>query len=78
MEIVNSFLEMHRTNPQPNLERQVHIVIGNQPLTILTKASILKDDRGNFLGTVILFEDMTDFEKAQRMAAWREVAGVSQ
>jgi len=49
-------------------------VIGNQPLTILTKASILKDDRGNFLGTVILFEDMTDFEKAQRMAAWREVA----
>jgi len=74
MEVVNSFLEVHRTNPQPNLERQVHIVIGNQPLTILTKASILKDDRGNFLGTVILFEDMTDFEKVQRMAAWREVA----
>jgi two-component system, NtrC family, nitrogen regulation sensor histidine kinase NtrY len=74
MEIVDSFLEMHRTNPQPNLERQVHIVIGNQPLTILTKASTLKDDRGNFLGTVILFEDMTDFEKAQRMVAWREVA----
>jgi two-component system nitrogen regulation sensor histidine kinase NtrY len=37
-------------------------------------ANILKDDAGNHLGIVMVFDDLTELEKAQRMAAWREVA----
>ncbi|HZV81714.1 MAG TPA: ATP-binding protein, partial [Geobacteraceae bacterium] len=36
--------------------------------------TLLKDDNGDFLGTVVVFDDLTNLIKAQRMAAWREVA----
>jgi two-component system nitrogen regulation sensor histidine kinase NtrY len=35
---------------------------------------VLQDETGSPLGVVIVFDDLTDLEKAQRMAAWREVA----
>ena len=34
----------------------------------------LKDDDGRHIGIVMVFDDLTELEKAQRMAAWREVA----
>ncbi len=34
----------------------------------------LKDDNGRHIGIVMVFDDLTKLEKAQRMAAWREVA----
>jgi two-component system nitrogen regulation sensor histidine kinase NtrY len=34
----------------------------------------LKDDNQEFMGTVVVFDDLTELLKAQRMAAWREVA----
>jgi two-component system nitrogen regulation sensor histidine kinase NtrY len=36
--------------------------------------NVLQDDRGGYLGLVAVLEDLTEIEKAQRMAAWREVA----
>ena len=36
--------------------------------------SIFRDDNVEFIGTVAVFDDMTQLIKAQRMAAWREVA----
>ena len=34
----------------------------------------LRDENGEFMGTVVVFDDLTQLIKAQRMAAWREVA----
>ncbi len=34
----------------------------------------LKDDTGRNMGAVMVFDDVTELEKAQRMVAWREVA----
>jgi two-component system nitrogen regulation sensor histidine kinase NtrY len=34
----------------------------------------LKDDAARHIGMVMVFDDLTELEKAQRMAAWREVA----
>jgi len=36
--------------------------------------SSLKDDSGRHIGIVVVFDDLTELEKAQRTAAWREVA----
>jgi two-component system nitrogen regulation sensor histidine kinase NtrY len=36
--------------------------------------NVLRDDQKNYLGLVAVLEDLTDLEKAQRLAAWREVA----
>jgi two-component system nitrogen regulation sensor histidine kinase NtrY len=36
--------------------------------------TLLKDENGEFMGTVVVFDDLTQLIKAQRMTAWREVA----
>jgi len=36
--------------------------------------NILKDDLDKNIGAVLVFDDVTELEKAQRIAAWREVA----
>lgn len=42
--------------------------------TLLLNLTTLRDKQNNFLGTVVVFDDLTQLFKAQRMAAWREVA----
>ena len=43
-------------------------------VTLLVNLTTLRDENGEFLGTVVVFDDLTQLLKAQRMAAWREVA----
>ncbi len=74
MEVVESFVQAHRLSRQPYLEQQVQVIIGNRPMVLLVKASVLRDDHNQFMGVVVVLDDLTDLEKAQRMAAWREVA----
>jgi two-component system nitrogen regulation sensor histidine kinase NtrY len=74
LDIVRSFMNTHRTTRQPYLEQQLHVIVGNRPMVLLIKVSVLQDEAGSSMGVVIVFDDLTDLEKAQRMAAWREVA----
>ncbi len=74
LDIVRSFMNTHRTTRQPYLEQQLQVIVGNRPMVLLIKVSVLQDETGSPLGVVIVFDDLTDLEKAQRMAAWREVA----
>jgi two-component system nitrogen regulation sensor histidine kinase NtrY len=48
--------------------------VGGRPRSFLIHINALKDDTGNHMGLVMVFDDLTELEKAQRMAAWREVA----
>lgn len=74
LEIVKSFVTAYRLSRQTYLERQIQVMIGNRPMVLLIKVSILLDEEGNTMGAVLVFDDLTELEKAQRMAAWREVA----
>lgn len=56
------------------VERPVHLNYPDKTLYLLLKATALKDDAGQDLGLVVVFEDLTELERAQRLAAWREVA----
>jgi two-component system nitrogen regulation sensor histidine kinase NtrY len=56
------------------LERQISVSVGNKTLTLLISVTVLRDDRGKYLGLVAVFDDLTEIMRAQRMAAWREVA----
>lgn len=47
--------------------------LGQERRFICTAGSIVDQDR-NWLGTVLLFDDITDLARAQQMAVWREVA----
>ncbi len=56
------------------IQRSIKIVIGQKPLSLLVSFSLLKDQKGNELGMVLVFDDLTELERIQRIAAWREVA----
>lgn len=56
------------------LEKRIHLTYPDKTLYLLIKATALKDDAGQDLGLVVVFEDLTELERAQRQAAWREVA----
>ncbi len=56
------------------IQKEIGISIKGRSLKLLVSLSVLRDDQDNYLGLVAVFEDLTELERAQRMAAWREVA----
>jgi len=60
--------------PGDAVEFPVRIAVSGRPRSFLFHATALKDDIGNHMGIVSVFDDLTELERAQRMAAWREVA----
>ena len=55
-------------------KRQANVSVGEKSLSLLFSLNLLRDEEGNNMGMVWVFEDLTEIEKAQRMAVWREVA----
>ena len=74
MDLVNEFLHELRESDNDSLEKQIQLILKDRALTILVSATILRDDQGNYIGIVVVFEDLTQIQKAERVAAWREVA----
>ncbi|MBW6512590.1 MAG: HAMP domain-containing protein [Desulfuromonadaceae bacterium] len=56
------------------LQRQINLPVGNTTITIFVSLTTLHDENNAVIGSVIVFDDLTQLLKAQRMAAWREVA----
>jgi len=56
------------------MQREIGIAIRGRSLKLLISLKVLRDDHGNYIGLVAVFEDLTELERAQRTAAWREVA----
>jgi two-component system nitrogen regulation sensor histidine kinase NtrY len=52
----------------------MRLTIEGRPRSFLAHINALRDDAGNHMGLVMVFDDLTEMEKAQRMVAWREVA----
>jgi two-component system nitrogen regulation sensor histidine kinase NtrY len=72
--LIREFLKDRSLFRKDFLERQIRVSVGNKTLTLLISLTVLRDDRGKYLGLVAVFDDLTEIMKAQRMAAWREVA----
>jgi two-component system nitrogen regulation sensor histidine kinase NtrY len=56
------------------VEREVHLRRDGLAITLLASATMLKGPDGAAMGMVLVFDDLTELLKAQRLAAWREVA----
>lgn len=56
------------------LEREVELASAGRKLKIVCTAGRVTDAQGNWTGSVLLFDNITELAKAQHMAAWREVA----
>jgi two-component system nitrogen regulation sensor histidine kinase NtrY len=53
---------------------QVQLLVGGRMLTLLVNISLLRDSHGRYLGMVLVFDDLTELIRVQKLAAWRDVA----
>jgi two-component system nitrogen regulation sensor histidine kinase NtrY len=56
------------------VEKKIPITLKDRALTLLVTTTVLLDDDNNYMGMVVVFEDITQLQRAERIAAWREVA----
>jgi len=53
---------------------EIQFNMNNRNITLRIKMTTLYDAESHFLGNVIVFDDLSELIKAQRIAAWQEVA----
>jgi two-component system nitrogen regulation sensor histidine kinase NtrY len=74
LDIVKESLKDLVIAKQDTINRQINLDIRGAKLTLHLHLTMLRDENGEFMGTVLVLDDLTQVMKAQRMAAWREVA----
>ena len=74
MEVIRQLIKEMITSGRGTFEHQIKLSFPDSIIELLVSGTILKDDAGKYLGLVLVFEDLTHLKKAQRAAAWREVA----
>lgn len=74
LEIVKEVVRDLMISRQDTVSRQIFLDVQDARLALHLHLTMLRDEQGKVLGTVLVLDDMTQMMKAQRMAAWREVA----
>jgi two-component system nitrogen regulation sensor histidine kinase NtrY len=74
LEVLAELSGQTRIGVRESVRRQVKLPSGEEVLTLVVTLTLLQDDDGRPLGSVFVFDDYTQEVRAQRMAAWREVA----
>ena len=68
--IINEMLE----NNVRNFEKEINLTIAGEIFTFMANINMLFDSENNYIGMVIVIDNLTELIRAQRVAAWREVA----
>ena len=71
---IEALLKELKSSRRDSIEKQITLNLKGKSLSFLINLTTLKDEEEKSLGVVTVFEDLTQLIKAQRMAAWREVA----
>lgn len=74
LELAEEMLQKFKNSRIDSQQLPLHLNFKGRPRSFLLHINALKDDSGAHLGIVVVFDDLTELERAQRMAAWREVA----
>lgn len=74
LEVVRDLASQLRPGVRESIRREVQLPSGDEVLTLLVSLTLLQDEDGRRLGMVLVFDDHSQLVRAQRMAAWREVA----
>ncbi|MCK5503744.1 MAG: HAMP domain-containing protein [Thermodesulfovibrionia bacterium] len=56
------------------VEKEIHIYIKGRPMDLRVYMAIIKDSTDKFIGTLTVFDNLTEIIMAQRALAWQEVA----
>ncbi len=73
--VLEQFFSDLRKSGQRSIERHLSLTVRKgETYSLLVNITRLLDDRERPIGYVIVFDNLTKLEKAQRLAAWQEVA----
>lgn len=72
--IFSSIIRSMKENSLMSLQKEIRIVIGSETIPLSVHISILKNEKNEEIGRILVFDDMTPIVNAQRAAAWTEVA----
>jgi len=71
---IRLLLRSMREEGRENISEQVDLMIDGRLLTLRASLTLLRGAEGSRLGAVVVFDDLTALIRAQKVAAWREVA----
>jgi len=74
LNLAGEVMEQFTINKTRALERTLRLTVDGKPKSFMLHLNSLRDDMGRHIGIVMVIDDLTELEKAQRMVAWREVA----
>jgi two-component system, NtrC family, nitrogen regulation sensor histidine kinase NtrY len=74
LEVIEELSAQLRPGLRESIRRQVQVPLSEDVATLFVTLTIMHDEAGESLGTVVVFDDYSQLVKVQRMAAWREVA----
>ncbi len=73
--VLESFFNDLLESGKPSIERHLNLTVRKgETYSLLVNITRLIDDKKRSIGYVIVFDNLTKLEKAQRLAAWQEVA----
>ncbi|MEQ1878321.1 MAG: ATP-binding protein, partial [Bdellovibrionia bacterium] len=72
--IFEEALDILKKRRAQSLKKELRLSVRGEPLLMQMTLSVLRDEKRNDLGVVLVFDDLTMLVNAQRAAAWREVA----
>jgi two-component system nitrogen regulation sensor histidine kinase NtrY len=72
--LMNDLVTNLKKSKGSSIQKQINITLNGKWLTLLAQSSLLYGENDEYLGMVLVFDDLTQLQRMQRMAAWREVA----
>jgi len=74
LNLAREIMDILTQGPQDAVDRAIKATVNGQTKSFLVTVSALKDDENRNIGVVVVFDDLTEQERAQKVATWLEVA----
>ncbi len=74
MKIVKDLIQTVNHLGKDSVELEEEFSDGKEVRKLLTNLTVLRDESENYLGVVVVFEDITELVRIQKLSAWREIA----
>ncbi len=74
LNLAREIMDTLSQGPENVVNRAIKATISGRTKSFLVTVSALKDDENRNIGVVVVFDDLTEQERAQKVATWREVA----
>ena len=74
LQLIESFLRELYESGKTSIQHPLRLSVRKETFSLIVNFTKLEDEQKNPLGVVVVFDNLTELEKAQRAAAWREVA----